>query len=116
MTRLGEKEGKKKKGVMGRGGGDGKYLSTLMKTFQNVSHLVPEFRSLPEMNTEECGAVFEAARVIMQDTWTGIYVLVDLISFVEVQKVWFKRSKFALQTLGKKVPSLGGGRLVLQQN
>lgn len=87
--------------MMGRGGGGGKYLSTLMKTFQDVSHLVPEFRSLPEMNTEECGAVFQAARVIMQDTGTGTFALVDLISFVEVQKAWFKRSKFALQTLGK---------------
>lgn len=78
MKRLGEKEGGKKKGVMGRGGGGGKYLSTLMKTFQNVSHLVPGFKSLPEMNTKEHGAVFQAARVIMQDTHTGTYVLVDL--------------------------------------
>lgn len=63
---------------MGRGGGGGKYLSTLMKTFQNVSHLVAEFRSFPEMNTEERGAVSKVARVIMQDTHIGTYVLVDL--------------------------------------
>lgn len=78
MTRLGEKEGRKKKSVMGREGGGGKYLSTLMKIFQNVSHLVAGFRSLPEMNTEEWDAVFEAARVIMQDTHTATCVLVDL--------------------------------------
>lgn len=72
------RKGGRGKGVMGRGGGGGKYLSTLMKSFQNVSHLVAEFRSLPEMSTEERGAGFEAARVIMQDTHTGTYVLVDL--------------------------------------
>lgn len=33
-----------------------------MKSFQSVSHLVPEFKSLPEMITEEHGAVGQESR------------------------------------------------------
>jgi len=74
-----------------------------MKIFQNVSHLVPEFKSFSEMNTKEHGAVVRDSRVIMQDTHTSTYFLVDIFfyPFVGVQETWFKRHMYTLHTVGK---------------
>lgn len=78
MTRLGGKEGGEGERCDGKRRRRWEISQHFNEEFSNVSHLVAEFRSLPEMSTEERGAGFEAARVIMQDTHTGTYVLVDL--------------------------------------